>query len=202
MRVLLTGFGPFPGVEKNASAELVKRLAEAAADRFEGHSFSAAVLPTEWDKGPQLMRALVDDVEPELILLFGVSEKSSGMTLETLARNVCGPKQDACGAFSPGGNVLPGGPETIAASLPFDEIARRLDGLGVPHEFSQDAGAYLCNALFYACAVNYCGDDEDSARVGFVHVPSNLTEADAEMSMAQAVTGGLGLLEVCLGEAD
>ncbi len=202
MRVLLTGFGPFPGVEKNASAELVKRLAEAAADRFEGHSFSAAVLPTEWEDGPAQMCALVDDVEPELIILFGVSEKSSGMTLEMVARNMCGPKEDACGAVSAGGSILPGGPETVAASLPFDAIAKRLDGLCIPYELSRDAGAYLCNALLYTCAVNYCGEDEDGARVGFVHVPSDLADAGAAMGMAQAVEGGIGILEVCLNEAD
>ncbi len=202
MRVLLTGFGPFPGVEKNASAELVKKLAEAAADRFEGHSFSAAVLPTEWEKGPVQLCALVDDVEPQLIILFGVSEKSSGMTLEMVARNLCGPKEDACGAVSAGGSILPGGPETIPASLPFDDIAKRLDELRVPYELSQDAGAYLCNALLYTCAVNYCGEDEDGTRVGFVHVPSNLADADAAMGMEQAVAGGIGILEVCLSETD
>ena len=51
--VLLTGFGPFPGVPENATAVLVPRLAKAARELFPTYDFVAEILPTEWTAAPQ-----------------------------------------------------------------------------------------------------------------------------------------------------
>ncbi len=46
VRVLVTGFGPFPGVEQNASASVVRALALSGA--LPGIELFAEVIPVEW----------------------------------------------------------------------------------------------------------------------------------------------------------
>ncbi len=48
--VLLTGFGPFPGVPSNTSADLVKKVVRLARRTLPEFHFAAAVLPTEWTR--------------------------------------------------------------------------------------------------------------------------------------------------------
>src|SRR3990172_12967156 len=50
--ILLTGFGPFPGIAKNASALLAAKLGRLAASRFRAHRGGGKVLPPEGGGGP------------------------------------------------------------------------------------------------------------------------------------------------------
>ena len=51
--VLITGFGPFPGVPVNATMRLLPELALAAPRLFPDVRFAVEVLPTEWAAGPR-----------------------------------------------------------------------------------------------------------------------------------------------------
>src|SRR5262249_61835615 len=68
--VLITGFGPFPGVPVNATMRLLPELAEVAPRLFPDVRFAFAVLPTEWAAGPRGLRVLLaggaDSVAPHL----------------------------------------------------------------------------------------------------------------------------------------
>ena len=46
--VLITGFGPFPGVPSNATMQLLPQLAQVAPKSFPDVHFAFEVLPTEW----------------------------------------------------------------------------------------------------------------------------------------------------------
>ena len=73
MRVLLTGFAPFPGVPVNATMHLVPELADRAKSRFPGIKVSAGLLPTEWQAAPRQLEGLLREARPDLILLEGQS---------------------------------------------------------------------------------------------------------------------------------
>src|SRR5262245_24302580 len=95
--ILLTGFGPFPGMPENASARLVERLAPAARRIFSGFGIEAAVLPTEWRAGPQRLESLLAAFQPVIALHFGVSAHAKGFTVESRGRNAACALPDAAG---------------------------------------------------------------------------------------------------------
>jgi len=195
-RILLTGFGPFPGVQVNATGVLVPRLARAARRRFASHSVSTAILPTEWVRGPARARAAFERAQPTLVLHFGVSDRARGFVVERRGVNACVMAADGVGAM-PASLVLNEiGRKRRRVTLPVPTIVRRLQELGLPAEASDDAGQYLCNAVLYQSL----GLMEGAGMVGFVHLPSALADDHGEgaLTIEQALAGSLAILDVCL----
>ena len=95
--VLLTAFGPFPGVPVNATMRLVPELAERAALAFPDVRFVTEMLATEWLGAPRRMAAVIAEVKPDLILHFGVSSRARGFEIEQRAHNACRSMPDAAG---------------------------------------------------------------------------------------------------------
>jgi pyroglutamyl-peptidase len=189
--ILLTGFGPFPGVPVNASARLVPRLAEIAARRFRGHRVVAKILPTDWAAGPARLRKLYARERPMVALHFGVSAQAAGFVIETRARNERSSTPDAAGALPPSAYVCDAGPAELRTLLPARTVVARLGVLDIPASLSDDAGSYLCNAILYE-AVSLARTASPQVITGFVHIPTHL-EWDG------ALRGGLEIIRVCLG---
>lgn len=204
MKVLLTGFGPFPGVESNASGSLALQLADEARDRFPQHVIQAVVLETTWRAGLEAARREISNRAPDFVIHFGVSEQARGFVIERRAHNTCDDVIDACG-LRPTAEVL--GERSIpmvAATLPVDQIAKVLAARGLPHEFSDHAGAYLCNAVLYQ-TLSACLEPERSAgkpRAGFIHLPKNLGQMGSSLTDAQAIEGGLAIVGACVAGTD
>jgi pyroglutamyl-peptidase len=205
MRVLLTGFAPFPGVPVNATMALVPQLADRAKSRFVGAKVSAGVLPTEWLAAPRQMENLLARVRPELILHFGVSARARGFEIEQRGQNRCLLAPDAGGVLPVSTAVCAGGPEILRASLPVNYIVARLRRRGIPAFASRDAGGYLCNATLYHSLA--AARTQPGRRVGFIHVPASLARPAAAgggrsgacpLTWAQALEGGLEILAACL----
>jgi pyroglutamyl-peptidase len=205
MRVLLTGFAPFPGVPVNASMRLVPKLVDAARRRFPGIKVSAGLLPTEWLAAPRQMQILLTETRPDLLLHFGVSARARGFEIERRGQNRCQQQPDAAGAFPASMAVRDGGPDTLPASLPVDYIVWRLRRRGIRAFASRDAGGYLCNATLYTSLET--ARSALGRRVGFIHIPAGLAEpgsaspggvGSCPLSWAQALEGGLEILAACL----
>ena len=203
--VLMTGFGPFPGVPVNATMRLVPELAQAAARQFAGARIAVEVLATEWAAAPRQLDQLLAEIAPDLVLHFGVSSRARGLEIESRARNACMPSPDAAGALPPGAAVRDGGPAFMAASLPVQHIVTRLRRLGIPAFVSRDAGGYLCNATLYHSLG--CARNAPSRRVGFIHIPAMLggpggasrgRVGSRRLTWEQAHAGGLEILAACL----
>lgn len=205
--ILLTGFGPFPGVADNASQRLVPKLAHLAARRFSAHRVVARILPTEWEKAPARLTDLYERERPKLVLHFGVSAQATAYVVETTARNTCHVTEDAVGALPRDSTVVRGGPETLAARVPVADIMQRLHALKVPAVASDDAGSYLCNAILYRsllCAEQIAEPDA----VGFLHIPHEIPPAllksrtdpgAMRFDWGTALIGGLEIIRTCLG---
>ncbi len=175
--ILLTGFGPFPGMPFNVSVQVAHRLADAARARWPQHIVEAYELPTEWIAGPDLVHRLWGRLRPDIALHFGVASEAPGMQIETSARNNCRMDPDASGALPLSPERIAGGRDALAASLPIDAIMRRLQVLRVPSCISEDAGAYLCNAVLYESVV-HASVARPVALAGFVHIPPHLDGVD------------------------
>jgi pyroglutamyl-peptidase len=201
MRVLLTGFAPFPGVPVNATMALVPELAAEASRRFYGSTVSAGLLATEWQAAPRQLEDLLADARPDLILHFGVSARARGFEIERRGQNHCLLQPDAVGALPASAAVHAGGPDM----LPVSYIVARLRSRRIPAFASRDAGGYLCNATLYNSLA--AARAHPSRRVGFVHIPASLAHAGAAregrfggcpLSWAQALEGGQEILAACL----
>lgn len=205
--VLITGFGPFPGVPTNASAELVPALAKASVRRLAGFNVAAAILPTEWRSGASLLLDLLGDIRPVLVLHFGVSPRTEGFAVELRGRNACSPTKDALGEEPIAACIASNGPDYLSATLPVHHIVERLRRRGLPALLSRDAGGYLCNYLLYH-SLAYARRQPAAMRAGFVHIPDALSmragtsrrvRSQPRMDMAQAVEGGLEIIAASLG---
>jgi pyroglutamyl-peptidase len=192
--ILLTGFGPFPSVPENASSLLVPELAAAASRAFRGFAVHADVIPTEWGSGAARLSLLMSELEPAVALHFGVSSKATGFAVEARGRNRASAVSD-------------GGPEYLPTNLPAGLIVARLRRRGLPAYVSRDAGAYLCNAVFYR-SLDLARRAGSPTRNGFIHIPSSLlnerrpgswARAPSPLDWDEAIDGGLEIIAATLG---
>lgn len=150
---LVTGFGPFPGVAENASGTLATVVDGARLGRWQ---VVGRVVDTSWHRAWPALEAAVRAVGPDALVMFGVAPRSQ-VEIECIARNRADARPDCDGALPPAA-ALGEGPELLATTLPRD-----LDGC----QLSEDAGAYLCNALFYQAQNRL----PEIPHRGFVHIP-------------------------------
>ena len=204
--IVLTGFGPFPGVPDNATAELVPRLAKAARDLFPDYDIVAEILPTEWVAAPQKLGDLLARPGTVLALHFGVSRQAEGFQIELVGRNQCKAMADAAGNMPAVECLLDEGPAELSCTVPAERIVQRLTQLGVPARTSTDAGGFLCNALLYH-SLAAADTLEKPHLVGFVHLPVDLVGHGADgqwprpgcrLDMRSAMAGGLEIIAACL----
>jgi pyroglutamyl-peptidase len=146
-RVLITGFGPFPGVTENPSAWLAETLAEQARAEFHAE-LHARILPTEW-RVAELMPGLYARLQPHVMIHFGVDRRGQTLRIERFAHNRTAPRADASGALPRSALVRPEGPERLDTKLPTTRLAAHLRSRGLPATASRSAGSYLCNFLYY-----------------------------------------------------
>ncbi|MFM8978980.1 MAG: hypothetical protein ACKOSS_00725 [Planctomycetia bacterium] len=162
--VLLTGFGPFPGVEHNPSGAVAQALHGSAVG---GLRVLGTTLDVAWERAPQQLAAALAAHRPWAVLSLGVAPGDE-LRLEQVARNADrAGVPDAYGALRPGGAIRPGAAALLASRLPLADFAQALGAAGFPARASDDAGGYLCNHLFYELLLQHVGGP-----CGFVHVPT------------------------------
>lgn len=171
VRVLVVGFGPFPGVPDNPAAAVARRFASrATARRLAGLALSAAVVPTTWELLDDLPGVL-SRVRPDILIALGVAVEAPVVRIETLAVNrATRIAVDAVGARARSRRLQADGPPVLHAPADPGRLVRAARARGLPLRLSRDAGDYLCNALFYEAArlVRASGR---TTRLAFVHVP-------------------------------
>ncbi len=204
VRILLTGFGPFPGVTENPSGWLVETLTEAlnaptAPKSAEARSFTlhGAVFPTEWDYVAAHALRLCRQVRPDLLIHFGVSPRSKVMRVERSAVNRIDRRPDACGNYPGSTRVFDRGRERLETRLPVTAIAARLRTQGHDARVSNGCGRYLCNLLYYRSLAWAHTNGSDAL---FIHVP--LTRAQGGLCEEEALRcAAEAALHVTLREA-
>jgi len=172
-RVLLTGFGPFPGVSENPSGWLAETLAGTQSHAWDLHS---AVLPTEWDAVAALAPRLHAELQPHVMIHFGVSARSTGLQIERVAHNDAEPRADARGAKPDCRTIAADGVARLETRLPVNALAAHLRAQGHAARASQSCGRYLCNFLYYQSLAWAHREGGDAL---FVHVPLTQSQGGA-----------------------
>lgn len=169
-RVLITGFGPFPGAAENSSAWLVEALAAARPSSRLGCTLHAEVLPTEWAEIATLSPRLLHQHRPRLILHLGLSKRARGFRVERSAHNVIDFREDARGALPTMRSVLDQGSGRLDTAISTANLAKHLRAENLPAAASRSAGAYLCNYLYYL-SLHWARQQDAPCDVTFVHLP-------------------------------
>lgn len=171
--VLLTGFEPFAGAESNPSWDAVGVLDGA---RIGGREIIAHRLPVTFSGAPTLLRALLKEYEPALILCTGLDAVRPAVYLERIAVNLADAGiADNDGAQPIDAPLWRSGPAAYFATVPLKRMLAGLRKLGCPADISYSAGTYVCNATFYA--LMRALRSKPDARGGFIHVPTPRPEA-------------------------
>jgi len=161
--VLVTGFGPFPGVEDNPSGRFARGVDGMVID---GVSVVGRVVPVEWRRAWPAIAAAVEAHAPVALLMYGVATRRTRVEVERIARNVIGRQLDAAGEVPSGRQIVPDAPSELPTTLPWASL------LGPDVGTSLDAGDYLCNYVMYRSVHQLC----DRLRYcGFVHLPAHET---------------------------
>jgi pyroglutamyl-peptidase len=189
--VLLTGFGPFPGVAENVTGRLIAAVARRTRITFQDYRICTSVFRTEWQTVPKRVEVLFRSHQPVLALHFGVAQGAEGFRLETQGANICRSAEDAAGCMPIAPELVLDGARAYAATLAVEGIARRLEASGFPVSISDDAGGYLCNAVLYH-ALHTVAVSGWPCKVGFVHIPPDLSRPP--LSFEAAVAGSLEII--------
>jgi pyroglutamyl-peptidase len=167
VRILITGFGPFPGAPFNPSAALAKTLARRRRPALAGiervvHVFATTYASVDRD----LPKLLTQKPKPDVVLMFGVAGRRRQLCIETRARNAVSLLfPDASGYRPRHGVIKLHGPAALAGNAP---LARLAGAAGPKARLSRDAGRYLCNYVYWRALEQVRGT---RPLVQFVHIP-------------------------------
>ena len=164
-RLLVTGFGPFPGIPKNPSAEAARRVARSLRWKRLGIETVLVELSTTYAAlESELVPALAEHA-PDALLMIGVAGRAREVRIETRAVNRVGILRPDAAKARPGRLVLAASepPMRKSRARPGPHVAT-LRRRGFRTRASIDAGDYLCNASYFTCLGG-------AIPVLFVHIP-------------------------------
>jgi len=168
LRVVIAGFGPFPGAPSNPTGRLATALARrrrpALADiEITSHVFTTAYAAVDRDLAKLLAR------NPDVLLIFGLAGRRRHICIETRAHNarsVLFP--DVSGCRPERATIEDGQIRSRTGNAPFHQLLNVARRNKVPARLSRDAGAYLCNYAYWRALQHVRGKHP---LVQFVHIP-------------------------------
>ena len=169
MRVLLTGFGPFPGAPFNPSAALAERLARRRRPALAGLTRVAHVFATSYAAVDRDLPTLLAR-RPDIVLMFGLAARTRASAHRD-ARPQCSLGAAArCRRPSHGGwrHRRAARRGELRGRAPFRALLHAARSARVPARLSRDAGRYLCNYAYWRALEKTAGSE---ILVQFVHIP-------------------------------
>ena len=167
-RVLITGFPPFPGAPVNPTQWLIETL--QPADLNHVCELRSAIVPVDYAKVGDALNMLASEFDPHIVINFGLAAEAKGIRLERVARNEIAPNRVDNSGESPTRKTICDGEEELASGLPLETIADELERHNISVQWSDDAGGYLCNYIFYLGRAGLC-QALNAQMTGFIHVP-------------------------------
>jgi pyroglutamyl-peptidase len=199
LRVLITGFGPFPGAPYNPTQPLVVRLMRLRRPALADVELASHIFPVTYCAVDQELPKLLAKLRPQALLMFGLAARTAHVRVETRARNaVTMLWPDAAqtrlrkGSIGLGPNAMMFGPHTA-------KLLRTARATGIDARSSRDAGAYLCNYLSWR-AIEAVGTDDHLQLAAFVHIPllargaMSLRKGTSRITLEQLVDAGEAML--------
>ncbi len=169
LRILLTGFGPFPGAPYNPTQPLVARLSRLRRPAFDDVEIASHIFPVTYAAVDRQLPELLASYRPDALLMFGLAARTSYLRIETRARNAvtmlwpdAANTRSRKGAIAGEADAMQFGPHTA-------RLLRAARLTGIDARASRDAGAYLCNYLSWRAIESVNAGRPSLA--AFIHIP-------------------------------
>jgi len=173
--VLLTGFTEFGEYGKNVSEVLMAEI-EANLRLFQNAAVITRVLDVDYSKAEHQFDLAVLETEPDLVISFGLSWSIDEIKLERFALNIDDATlPDNAGVLRQGSEIVSEGTLALKTTLPLPQIYESLKSQNIPVKFSNHAGAFLCNHIFYHGLTKF-SDTASHVPFGFIHLPPLQTQ--------------------------
>ena len=173
-RILMTGFEPFGGQKINPSWQAVQGVTAP-----EGVELIRRELPVRWYDTSAAVKALIDGLHPDAVLLTGQAGGAERIRVERVGLNL----RDAGAADNAGivvrdTPVIENAPTAYFSTFAYKEILAALTNAGLPAAYSFSAGAYLCNEALYTTLHLL-----PEAKCGFIHLPFLPEQSDRHFTL-------------------
>jgi pyroglutamyl-peptidase len=161
--IVVSGFEPFGGRDRNASWTLAAEIAKAFP-----REVRALQIPVVW--GAPL--ATINNTKPLPQVWIAFGEGTPEFQIEILAHN-------QRGSYPDNQQAKPATPDIVSAAAPVlkqhaqvKDLAAALTQAGFPTHVSQSAGRYLCEEMLYSLLYAQQQHPEALRLVLFIHVPT------------------------------
>ena len=169
LRLLLTGFGPFPGAPHNPTQPLVARLSRLRRPAFDDIDIASHIFPVTYAAVDRQLPQVLAKHNPDALLMFGLAARTSYLRIETRARNaVTMLWPDAANTRSSKRGIA-GNADAMTFGPHTARLLRAARLTGIDARPSRDAGAYLCNYLSWRAIENVKAGGPQLA--AFIHIP-------------------------------
>ena len=184
MKILLTGFGPFPGIESNHTQTIAEHF-KKNSKKLE-YQLITSIIPVTFSDGKTIIPKLIEEHHPDYVLVMGVKSTSSEFCLEKIAINALhSTKPDFKGNFANHEKILTDAREAFFSDIDLCTWCQDLNEKGILAAVTYSAGTYVCNQTFYLFS-HYLSKYSSSNRVVLLHVPrlpSQIPEDSNDMGM-------------------
>jgi pyroglutamyl-peptidase len=186
LRILVTGFGPFPGAPFNPTMPRVERLARLRRPALDDVAIATHIFDVAYATVDRELPQLLAAHRPHALLMFGLAARTPWLRIETRARNaVTTIWPDLDGTRVSKGSIA-GTADARAFGPHVFRLLRAARATGIDARASRDAGSYLCNYLCWRAIEATC-HRAGPRLAAFIHVPPLRRDGTA------CVPGGLSL---------
>jgi pyroglutamyl-peptidase len=184
-RIVITGFGPFPGAPYNPTEPLVARLMHLRRPLFDDVARIGHIFPVSYSAVDRDLPMLIAAHRPHALLMFGLAARTPHLRIETRARNVVTQLwPDAEHANVNSRSIARDAPFARSFSPHTEKFLRAARATGIDACPSLSAGSYLCNYLSWR-AIEATDRAEGPRLAAFIHVP--LVPRDAAYRQTAAI---------------
>jgi pyroglutamyl-peptidase len=170
LRILITGFGPFPGAPYNPTQPLVARLTRLRRPALDDVELSSHIFPVTYTAVDRELPLALAKHKPHALLMFGLAGRTGYLRIETRARNAvtmlwpdAAQTRSRKGSITGGADAQRFGPHTA-------KLLRAATATGIDARASRDAGSYLCNYLSWR-AIEAIDAGNGPRLAAFIHIP-------------------------------
>jgi pyroglutamyl-peptidase len=199
LRILVTGFEPFPGAPFNPTQPLVARLTKLRRPALDAVELTSHIFPVTYSAVDRQLGELLKQRRPQALLMFGLASRTTFLRIETRARNavtMLWPDAEHArvrkGSIAGDADAMTFGPHT-------ERLLRAALGTGIDARTSNNAGSYLCNYLSWR-AIEATMREKGPHLASFVHVPllardgSAQAKGDSRITLDELVDAGEAML--------
>ncbi len=169
-KLLITGFEPFGGYQKNPSQIIAQELDEKTISKI---NITGRVIPLRYTEIAEVITTFIDEIKPHYIINLGQAPRPS-ISFEKVAINLANASKVAynCGSTPNDEVLIREGPVAYFSTLPIKELVLHLEKHQIPSYTSYSAGTFGCNQIFYHTMHHVNNQNLTMiTNAGFIHLP-------------------------------